>query len=236
MKMADERAFDAGLGREAASEQSFLSQVYMWMSFGLILTGVVALWMSLNPSLVVGLAKNSILLIFLVIAQLGLVFWLSSQITRLSVTTATAGFSIYATLNGVLFSSIFLIYTGASIASTFIVTAGTFGIVSVYGYTTKRDLSSIGSFCFMGLIGIILASIVNWFFKSPALYWIITYAGIAIFIGLTAYDTQKLKMIHHQGFQNQEMMKKIALFGALKLYLDFINLFLLLLRVLGRRR
>jgi FtsH-binding integral membrane protein len=170
------------------------------------------------------------------LVQLGLVFWLSSQILNLSVTTATIGFSIYATLNGVLFSTIFLVYTGASIASTFVVTAGMFGAISLYGFTTKKDLSSVGSFCFMALIGLILASIVDWFFRSPFLYWVITYAGIAIFIGLTAWDTQALKQIHQQGFSSESAMKKIALLGALKLYLDFINLFLLLLRILGSRR
>ncbi|OGX04878.1 MAG: hypothetical protein A3G87_04470 [Omnitrophica bacterium RIFCSPLOWO2_12_FULL_50_11] len=234
--MDRDQSVPMGLGREEASERSFLSQVYMWMAMGLGLTGIVAGWMAMNPSVILGLARNPLLLVVLVIAQFGLVFWLSSQIASLSVTTATAGFSVYATLNGILFSSIFLIYTSASIASTFVVTAGTFSLVSVYGFTTRRDLTSVGSFCFMGLIGIILASLVNWFFQSPALYWIITYAGVAIFIGLTAYDTQKLKQLHHESFSSSEMMKKVALLGALRLYLDFINLFLLLLRVMGRRR
>ena len=234
--MNSDRPFEVALGREEASERSFLSQVYIWMAMALGLTGIVSAWVALNPSLLMAFARNGFLLFFLVIAQLGLVFWLSSQIMNLSVMTATVGFSIYATLNGVLFSSIFLMYTGASIASTFFVTAGTFGIVSIYGYTAKQDLTSVGSFCFMGLIGIILASIVNWFFKSPALYWIITYAGVAIFVGLTAYDTQRLNQLQHQGFSSSDTMKKIALLGALRLYLDFINLFLLLLRVMGRRR
>lgn len=234
--MDRDRSVSIGLGREEASERSFLSQVYMWMAMGLGLTGIVAGWMAANPSLVVGLARNPFLLIVLVIATLGVPFWLSSRIMSLSVTAATAGFSVSATLNGILFSSIFLIYTSASITSTFLVTAGTFAVVSVYGFTTKRDLASIGSFCFMGLIGIILASLVNLLFQSPTLYWIITYAGIAIFIGLTAHDTQKLKQMHHAGFGSGEMMKKVALLGALSLYLDFINLFLLLLRLMGRRR
>jgi uncharacterized protein len=234
--MDQEKSFGFELSPQVASERTFLSQVYFWMSAGLALTGFVAGWMSLNPSLIVGIARNPILMIGLFIGQIGLVFWLSSAIMRISLSAATVGFGVYATLNGVLFSYIFLVYTGASIASTFFVTAGTFAAISVYGFTTKRDLTSVGSFCFMGLIGIILASLVNMFFRSPAMYWIITYAGIAIFIGLTAYDTQKLKQIHAQGFSSGDMMKKLALLGALRLYLDFINLFLLLLRVMGRRR
>jgi len=234
--MDQDRAVNVGLSREAISERSFLSQVYLWMAMGLAMTGLVAGWMALTPSVVVALMRNSFLLIVLLLAQLGIVFWLSSRIMSLTLTGATIGFGIYATLNGVLFSSLFLVYTGASIASTFIVTAGTFGAVSLYGFTTKRDLSSVGSFCFMALVGMILASLVNWLLKSPALYWIITYAGIAIFIGLTAYDTQRLKAIHEQGFNSADTMKKAALVGALKLYLDFINLFLLLLRVMGRRK
>lgn len=227
---------DMGLSRAEASEHSFLSQVYLWMSLGLLLTGFVAAWIALTPALATGLLQSGGLFFVLALVQIGLVFWLSSQILNLSLTTATIGFSVYATLNGVLFSTIFLVYTGASIASTFLVTAGMFAAISVYGFTTKRDLSSMGSFLFMALIGLILASIVNWFLKSPAFYWILTYAGIGIFVGLTAYDTQRLKRIHQEGFASEGLMKKIALLGALALYLDFINLFLLLLRVLGRKR
>ena len=228
--------FEVGLSREAVQERSFLSQVYLWMALGLGLTGLVAGWMALNPAAIVGLMRNFGLFMILAIAQIGIVIWLSSQIMNLSLTTATAGFGVYATLNGIIFSSIFVVYTSASIATTFFVTAGTFGIVSVYGFVTKRDLTSVGSLAFMGLIGVILASMVNWFLKSPALYWMITYIGLAVFLGLTAYDTQKLKAIHQQGFSSGETMKKVALLGALTLYLDFINLFLLLLRIMGRRR
>lgn len=234
--MAQERSFDVAIGREAVSERSFLSQVYLWMAMGLALTGFVSGWMALNPSVVIAFARNMGLFIVLALVQLGIVFWLSSQILRLSVMTATIGFSIYATLNGILFSTIFLAYTAASIASTFFATAGMFGLVSVYGFVTRRDLTSIGSLAFMGLIGVILASVVNWFFRSPALDAMITYVGIAVFIGLTAYDTQKLKQIHRQGFSSGDLRAKMALLGALKLYLDFINLFLLLLRLMGRRR
>ncbi|OGW87605.1 MAG: hypothetical protein A3C35_01455 [Omnitrophica bacterium RIFCSPHIGHO2_02_FULL_46_11] len=234
--MEKDRVIELGLGKEQAVERSFFPQVYFWMAMGLGLTAIVAGWMVTNPKLVLGFARNPMLFLIVAIAQIGLVFWLSSQVMRLSLTTATIGFSIYATLNGVFFSSIFLVYTGASIASTFLITAGMFGAISVFGFTTKRDLTSVGSFCFMGLIGIILGSLVNLFFKSPVFYWILTYVGIGIFVGLTAFDTQKLKKIYHGGFESADTLKKAALLGALVLYLDFINLFLLLLRVMGRRR
>ena len=234
--MNQDPSLGVGLSRAEVSERSFLSQVYLWMSLGLLLTGFVAAWVAFTPALAANLLRSGGLFFVLALVQIGIVFWLSSQILNLSVTTATIGFSVYATLNGVLFSTIFLVYTGASIASTFLVTAGMFGAISAYGFLTKQDLSSVGSFCFMGLIGIILASLVNWFLKSAALYWILTYASIAVFVGLTAYDTQRLKRIHQEGFASEGLMKKIALLGALALYLDFINLFLLLSRVLGRNR
>ena len=234
--MNQDRSIELGLGREAVSERSFLSQVYFWMAMGLGLTGVVAGWLAVNPSLIVAFARNSGLFLILAIVQLGLVFWLSSQVMNLSVMAATVGFGIYATLNGILLSTIFLVYTTASIASTFLVTAGMFGAVSLYGFVTRRNLTGVGSLAFMGLIGIILASLVNWFLRSPALDWLISYIGIAVFMGLTAYDTQKLKQIHRQGLASGDMLLKIALLGALTLYLDFINLFLSLLRVLGRRK
>lgn len=233
--MNPERPFDLELTNAQVSEKSFLNQVYLWMSMGLALTGFVAWGMASNPSLVVALLKNSFLFMILAFAQLGIVFWLSASIMSISVMTATVGFSIYATLNGVLFSTIFLAYTASSIATTFFVTAGTFAAVSLYGYTTKKDLTSIGSFLFMALIGLILASVVNMFFRNPVLDWILSYVGIFIFIGLTAYDTQRLKLIHEQGFAHGEVLQKLSLMGALRLYLDFINLFLLLLRVMGRR-
>ena len=234
--MEQNRSMDYGLGNAQTSERSFMSQVYFWMAMGLGLTGFVAGWMAVNPSLVVGLLRNVGLFWLIVLAQFGIVLWLSAAIASISVMAATVGFSVYATLNGILFSSIFLVYTGSSIAATFFVTAGMFGAISLYGFVTKRDLTSIGSFCFMGLVGVILASIVNIFLKSPVLYWAVTYIGIAVFVGLTAYDTQKLKKIHAQGIQSGDLLKKTALLGALALYLDFINLFLLLLRVLGRRK
>jgi len=227
---------DLSLSREAVSERSFMSQVYLWMSMALALTGVVAFGFAQNPGMIVNLMRNGAAFWIIIIAQFGIVFWLSASIMSVSLTTATIGFSIYAFLNGLIFSTLFLVYTGSSIASTFFVTAGTFAAISLYGFTTKKDLTSIGSFCFMALIGLIIASIVNMFLKSPAMYWVLTYAGVAIFVGLTAYDTQRLKRIHEQGFRSGEILSKMALLGALALYLDFINLFLMLLRIMGRQR
>lgn len=211
--------------------QSFMQRVYQWMAAGLALTGFVAFWASGNAGLMRALMGGTFFV--LVLVELGLVFWLSSQITKISPMAATIGFLVYSGLNGLTLSFIFLVYTQASIASTFFVTAGTFAAVSLFGWSTKSDLTSMGSFLFMGLIGIILASLVNWFLKSPALYWIITYAGLAVFIGLTAYDTQRLKQIHAQ---NPDAPDQLAIMGALKLYLDFINMFLLLLRIMGNQR
>ena len=151
--------------------------------------------------------------------------------------TATILFNIYAILTGFTLSVIFLAFTAESIATVFYITAGTFAGVSLYGYTTKKDLSSIGSYLMMGLIGLIIASVVNWFLHSEMLYWIVSYAGVAIFVGLTAYDTQKIKkMVQAYGCDDMEMTNKVALIGALELYLDFINLLLYLLRIFGKRK
>jgi FtsH-binding integral membrane protein len=165
------------------------------------------------------------------------VFVISGMVNRLSGSTATGLFMLYSALTGLTLSSILLVYTGASIASTFVVTAGMFGAMSFYGYTTKRDLSGFGSMLFMGLIGIVLASLVNIWLKSPALTWAITYIGVVVFVGLTAYDTQKLKNMGEQlNADDKDGFRKYAIVGALTLYLDFINLFLMLLRILGNRR
>ncbi len=224
------------LSQSEISQRTFLSAVYFWMSAGLIMTGIVAAWTASNPNFLMTIMRNPVLLIVLVVAQLGIVFWLSAAIAKISASTAIFGFGVYAMLNGILLSSIFLIYTSVSIATTFFITAGTFAAVSLYGYVTKTDLSSVGNIAFMALIGLIIASLVNMFFANPILYWGITYVGVLIFVGLTAYDTQKLKMIHARGFDSHESLQKMALLGALALYLDFINLFLMLLRIFGRRR
>ena len=215
----------------SAGVQSFMQRVYQWMAAGLALTGLIAFWASTNMGLMKALSGGGFFVLILV--ELGLVFWLSASITKISPQAAVAGFLIYAALNGLTMSFIFLVYTSASIASTFFITAGTFAAVSVFGWVTKTDLTSMRGFLFMGVIGIIIASVVNIFLRSPALYWIVTYAGLAIFIGLTAYDTQKLKEIHQSGVSAPD---QLAVMGALKLYLDFINMFIFLLRIFGRRR
>lgn len=226
MSFNQEKVFDL-----EKSEQNFMQRVYQWMSIGLALTGAVAMWVAGNPALLRSLSGG--LFFVLVIAELGIVFWLSSQILKISPQAAMTGFLIYSALNGMTLSFIFLVYTSASIASVFFMTAGTFAAVSLYGWTTKQDLTSMGSYLFMALIGLILASVVNIFLRSPALDWALSYLGIAIFVGLTAYDTQKLKEIHRS---NASVPEQLAIVGALRLYLDFINLFIMLLRIFGRRR
>lgn len=179
--------------RAGSGIQAYMAQVYGWMTCGLLLTAVVAWYAANTPSIIFALQSNQILFFGLIIAQLGLVFVISGMVNRLSGTAATSLFMLYSALTGLTLSSILIMYTGASIASTFVICAGMFGAMSFYGYTTKRDLSGMGSMLFMGLIGIILASLVNIWLKSPALMWAVTYIGVLVFVGLTAYDTQKLK-------------------------------------------
>lgn len=221
--------------REDASS-IFLAKVFNWMAVGLGLTGIVAYFTAAS-----GLARviiSSPLFIIIAIATLGMVFFLSARIDKIQAGTASALFVGYAVLNGLFFSTIFLRYTGSSIAGTFMITAGMFGAMAVYGLVTKRDLSGWGSFLFMGLIGLIIASIVNIFLKSPGMYWVTSMIGVLIFTGLTAYDVQKIKRMGEEGImsQGQEAITKGSIMGALALYLDFINLFLMLLRFFGGSR
>ena len=220
----------------AAEQQRFMVRVYNWMGAGLALTGAMAWFTSTNETILNILVTQPILFIVLLVVELGLVFYLAARVMHMSASQAMGVFFLYAGLNGVTLAPLFLLYTNASLASTFLVTAGMFGAMSFYGYTTKKDLTSWGSFLFMGLIGIILASIVNIFMQSSAVYWVVTYAGILIFVGLTAYDTQKIKEMNILGNEGTEEDTKEAVRGALSLYLDFINLFLMLLRVMGERR
>ena len=223
-------------GGVAAVHGDFIRRVYNWMGLGLALTAFVALYTTSNHYLLSLIFGNSLVFFGLIIGELALVLVLSAAINRLQASTATLLFFLYAALNGLTLSVIFLAYTRASVTSTFFVTAGTFAATSFYGYTTQRDLTSWGSFFFMGLIGIIIASVVNIFLHSPMIYWVVTYAGVLIFVGLTAYDTQKLKQMAQAGFADDETARKGAVMGALALYLDFINLFLMLLRIMGSRR
>ena len=214
----------------------FLAKVFNWMAVGLGITGLVAYGTAAS-----GLAVriiNSPLFIVLALGTLGLVFFLSARIDKIQASTASALFIGYSVLNGLFFSTIFLRYTGTSIASTFVITAGMFGAMALYGLVTKRDLSGWGSFLFMGLIGLIIASIVNIFLKSPGVYWVTSMIGVLIFTGLTAYDVQKIKRMGEEGImaQGREAITKGSIMGALALYLDFINLFLMLLRFFGGSR
>lgn len=214
--------------------QTYMSQVYGWMAVGLLLTAFVAWFASNNYQLVMFLAR---IMWVLLIAEIGLVFAISGMINRLSGATATTLFMLYSVLNGCTFSIYFLYYTSSSIASVFFITAGMFSALAVYGYTTKRNLSGLGSFLFMGLIGIVIASLVNIFLQSAPLMWAITYIGVFVFAGLTAYDTQKLKEFGVNLSQNdQNMFRRYVILGALTLYLDFINLFIMLLRIFADRR
>lgn len=217
-----------------AQQSNFISKVYGWMCAALLITGFVAMFAASSDMIMSMIFSNMLVFWGLVIGELVLVGYLVSVINRISAQTATLIFIGYSVLNGLTLSAVFLIYTAGSIASTFFITAGTFAIMSVYGFTTKKDLTKLGSLAMMGLIGIIIASLVNFFLQSSALYWITTYIGILVFIGLIAYDTQKIKEINAYA-SDGEQQQKGAIMGALTLYLDFVNLFLLLLRVFGSR-
>ncbi len=215
----------------------FIRSVYNWMAVGLGITGIVAFYVSKNESLLKIIFGNQLLFFGLIIGQLILVFTLSARVQKMQASTATGLFILYAALNGVVFSSIFLIYTQSSITSTFFICAATFIVCSIFGMTTKRDLTSLGGFMFMGLIGIIIASAVNFFIRSTGMSMIISYVGVLVFVGLTAYDTQKIKnmAISQPSGLDAGVVRKGAILGALSLYLDFINLFLMLLRIMGNR-
>ena len=220
----------------AAEQQRFMVRVYNWMGSGLAMTGGVSWYVMTSETILNLLVTQPILFIGLLVVELGLVFYLFARVMQMSASQAMGVFFLYAGLNGVTLAPLFLLYTTASLASTFFVTAGMFGAMSFYGYTTKKDLTSWGSFLFMGLIGIIIASVVNMFLQSSMLYWVITYAGVLIFTGLTIYYTQKIKETNILGNEGTEEDTKEAIRGALLLYLAFINLFLMLLRIMGTRR
>jgi uncharacterized protein len=217
---------------ESESANDILWVTYRWMSLGLGITGLVAWLVAQSPGAVGVVVGNRLVFYGLLIAQLGMVFAFSAVAARASTAVAAAMFFAYAALTGVTFSVIFLAYTSSSIASTFLVTGGTFAGLSVFGAVTKRDLSAVGRFAVFAVIGLIVASVVNIFLKSPALMWMTTFAGVVIFAALTAYDTQKLKALYASAGAGGNL----ALRGALTLYLDFINMFLFLLRIFGDRR
>ena len=216
----------------------FIRSVYNWMGIGLALTGFIAYFVSNNAQIQNLIFGNKLVFFGLIIAELALVYIISARVNKIQASTATSLFILYATLNGATLASLFLVYTSSSITSTFFICSATFVACSIFGMTTKRDLTSMGGFMTMGLIGILIASVVNMFIKSSAMNMIISYIGVIVFVGLTAYDTQKLKhmaMTQPSGLE-AGVVRKGAILGALTLYLDFINLFIMLLSVLGGRR
>lgn len=220
-----------------AAQITLFRSVYVWMTLALVITAFVAMYVAKSYTLLAAIAQNSLFFWGLLIAEIGVVWYLSARISSISFTKATVLFILYSILNGVTLSFIFTIYTAASIASTFFITAGTFAVMAAFGYITKKDLSKIGNICIMALIGIIIASLVNLFLKSAMMDVVISYIGVLLFVGLTAYDTQKIKrLLSADDMEVNETTQKIALLGAMTLYLDFINLFLYLLRLLGDRK
>lgn len=231
--------------RDYASSHSFnfenvyavlMRKVYLWMTLALMLTGVSAYYVATSPSLLLAIFSSKLVFFGLMGAELGLVFWISSRIQSLSLATASILFCIYAILNGVTMSAIFLVYTAASIATTFFITAGTFAVMALIGTITKTDLSKMGNILLMALIGIIIASVVNIFLGNPMLHIIISALGVLIFTGLTAYDAQKIRGMLINCNEVNDSTQKLAVIGALNLYLDFINLFIYLLRFFGDRK
>ena len=214
------------------AQNTLIRQVYAWMGGGLLVTALMAMVTISSPAMLNAIFGNRLVFYGLILGELGLVVAISGAINRLSASAASLLFILYAALNGITMSVIFAVYTAESIGSTFVITAATFGTMSAFGYLTKRDLTGWGSFLFMGLIGVVIASLVNIFTKSSAAAWIISAVGVIVFTGLTAYDTWKIKAMATSGAQG----RKPAILGALTLYLDFINLFLMLLRLLGNRR
>lgn len=215
---------------------ALMRKVYVWMTLALVITGLTAYGIANSPGLFYAIVSNHFLFWGLVIGEFALVLGINSAIHRLSITTATLLFILYSVVNGATLSVIFMVYALTSIANVFFITAGTFAVMAFIGYTTKKDLTSLGRMLFIGLIGIIIATVVNIFLGSSMLNMIVSYVGILVFIGLTAYDSQKIKRLLYTADSTDESAQKIALLGSLTLYLDFINLFLMLLRIFGGNR
>lgn len=237
--MSDNRSNEQAINQAGAQTREideglriYMSKVYSYMAMGLLGTALAA-YFGAASGVYIALAQTPFIWL-LVLAPLGMVLFLSARIHKMSSATAKNMFWLYAGLTGLSLSYVLLAYTGVSVVRTFLVTAASFGALSLYGYTTKRDLSGLGSFLFMGLIGIILASVVNFFLQSSALHFAVSVIGVLIFAGLTAYDTQDIKRIYYAG-DTRETAEKKAIMGALRLYLDFINMFLLLLQFMGNR-
>lgn len=212
----------------------FLRVTYGWMAAGLAITALVALVLASTPEIVISIARNRLLFWGLAIGQLGVVFYLSARVSRLSPATAAALFLGYSALTGVTFATVLLVYTRESVATTFFVTAGMFGALAMYGTVTRRSLAGMGQFLFMGLIGVVIASVVGIFWQNSAFQFVLSFIGVILFTGLTAYDAQRLSAMALSIPEGQS--GSYAVVGALTLYLDFVNLFLFLLRFLGGRR
>lgn len=223
-------------GTLTAAFPALMRKVYLWMTLALAITGVTSMVVLSNERFIFTILENQVLFWGLIIGELVLVFVISGMINKMSITTATLLFVLYSVINGLTLSPLLYAFTETSIAKVFFITAGTFGVMSLIGYTTKTDLSSIGKILFMALIGLIIATVVNLFMHSSTLDLIISYAGVVIFVGLTAWDTQKIKNMLATCEEPNEQAHKIALLGSLTLYLDFINLFIYLLRILGDRK
>lgn len=219
----------------SAAFPALMRKVYLWMTMALVITGFTAYGVATSPAIMSAILMNKMLFFGLIIGEFALVIGLSAAINRLSLSTATLMFVLYSVINGATLSVIFLAYTMSSIANVFFITAGTFAAMAFVGYTTKKDLSGMGKMLMMALIGLIIATVVNLFLRSTGLQLIVSYIGVLVFVGLTAYDTQKIKQMLMMAEDTGETAQKIALLGALSLYLDFVNLFLYLLRIFGKR-
>lgn len=220
-----------------AAQSALFRSVYLWMTLALAITGFTAMYIAKSYTFLEMIAQNSMMFWGLLIAEIGLVMYLSARIQRISFTTATLLFIAYSIVNGLTLSILFMVYTMSSIATTFFITAGTFGAMALFGYITKKDLTRIGSLCGMAVIGLIIATIVNMFLHNSMMDMVISGIGVLVFVGLTAYDSQKIKqMLTGDDIEINETTQKIALMGALTLYLDFINLFIYLLRLFGDRK
>lgn len=235
--MDEKKLYDLIQEKEGYASLAFpalMRKVYVWMTLALAITGITAYGIAMSPGIITAIVTNRVLFWGLIIAELALVVSITAAINRLSLATATMLFVLYSVVNGATLSVIFLAYTMSSIASVFFITAGTFAVMAFIGYVTKTDLTSLGKILFMALIGIIIATVVNVFFvKSGTMNLVISYIGVLIFVGLTAYDSQKIKNMLMMADDMDESAQKLALLGSLTLYLDFINLFLYMLRIFG---
>lgn len=212
---------------------ALMPKVYVWMTLAMVITGITAFGVASSPALLMAIVSNRILFWGLIIAEFALVFGISAGINRLSLTTATLLFILYSVINGATLSFIFVAYTMSSIANVFFITAGMFGVMAAVGYFTKKDLTSLGKILMMALIGLVIATVANIFIGGQTFGLIVSYIGVIVFVGLTAYDSQKIKVMLATQTDGGETAQKLALLGALTLYLDFINLFLYLLRIFG---